>query len=71
MNKLTDWLADIWIRRCPHDSSHIAADVLEGSAEIAVKYCRRCGAVRPQYSGEWRRPRPLWFPKLRASDREP
>jgi hypothetical protein len=34
MNNLTDWLADIWMRRCPHDQSHIAADILEGSAAV-------------------------------------
>jgi hypothetical protein len=56
-----DWLVDVWLRHCRHDPSHVAADILEGSAIVEVKYCRRCGAVRPSYSREWRRPRPLWF----------
>jgi hypothetical protein len=60
--KIIDLLVDLWIRRCRHDSRHVAADILEGSANVEVKYCRRCGAVRPSYSREFRRPQPLWFP---------
>jgi hypothetical protein len=63
MNKLLDWLVDKWLRRCLHNSSHVAADILEGSSDVEVKYCRRCGAVRPSYTREWRTPKPLWYPK--------
>jgi hypothetical protein len=59
--KLLDRLIDWWLRRCLHDGAHVAADILEGGGNFAVKYCRRCGAVRPDYAVEWRRPRPLWF----------
>jgi hypothetical protein len=59
--KLIDKLADRWIQSCPHDGAHVIADLLEGDGDIAVKYCRRCGAVRPEHDYEWRRPRPLWF----------
>jgi hypothetical protein len=62
--KIIDWLVDRWLRACPHDGSHVAADILEGGSDVEVKYCRRCGAVRPENSSEWRRPRPLWFPAL-------
>lgn len=58
---MIDWFVDWWLRKCPHDDSHINADILEGGYDVAVKYCGRCGAVRPQYSSDWRRPRPLWF----------
>ena len=59
--KLIDHIVEWWLNRCPHDGSHVAADILEGCGDVEVKYCRRCGAVRPSYSNEWRRPRPLWF----------
>jgi NMD protein affecting ribosome stability and mRNA decay len=59
--KFIDYLIDRWLRLCPHDSAHVAADILEGGGNVQVKYCRRCGAVRPEYASEWRRPRPLWF----------
>ena len=60
--QIVDWLIDRWMQRCPHDGAHVAADILEGDGNgVEVKYCRRCGAVRPSYSSEWRRPRPLWF----------
>jgi hypothetical protein len=62
LSKLIDRLVDRWLRACPHDDGHVAADILEGGGKEAVKYCRRCGAVRPEYTSEWRRPRPLWFP---------
>lgn len=65
--KIIDWLVDRWMQLCPHDGAHVAADILEGSSkDFEVKYCRRCGAVRPSYSSEWRRPRPLWFQSSRA-----
>ncbi len=61
--KLIDWFVDRWMSRCKHNGEHVAFDILEGSGgNIDVGYCRRCGAVRPSYSKEWRRPRPLWFP---------
>lgn len=60
--KLIDWLVDRWMQRCAHRGEHVAADILEGGEKgVEVKYCRRCGAVRPSFSREWRRPRPLWF----------
>jgi len=62
LSKFIDSLIDRWLRACPHDGNDVAADILEGGGAVAVKYCRRCGAVRPEYSSEWRRPRPLWFP---------
>jgi len=69
MNRLLDHLIDWWMRRCPHDDQHVAADILEGGWDRGrVKYCRRCGSVQVAYDGhpmnisEWRRPRPLWFP---------
>jgi hypothetical protein len=64
--RIVDYLANRWIGSCPHEAAHVAADILEGGAEpinIEVQYCRRCGAVRPSYTTEWRRPRPLWFPR--------
>lgn len=59
--RFLDYIVDWWLQRCPHDSDDIAADILEGGANgIEVKYCRRCGAVRPSYTSTWRRARPLW-----------
>jgi len=58
---MIDWLIDKWLQRCSHNPNWVMADLLEGGGnDIEVKYCRRCGAVRPSYSIEWRRPRPLW-----------
>lgn len=64
LDRLIDW----WLRRCPHDGRHVAADILEGGWDRGrVAYCRRCGAVRicydthPMSIGVWRRPDPLWF----------
>ncbi len=57
INYLISW----WLKQCQHKPEHVAADILEGACDVEVKYCRRCGAVRPSYSSEWRIPRPLWF----------
>lgn len=61
---LADWLADQWQQLCVHDDRDVAADIMEGGGETEVKYCRRCGAVRRSFDGEWRRPRPLWCESL-------
>lgn len=58
---IVDQIVEWWLKRCPHKPEHVTADLLEGEFDVAVKYCRRCGAVRPNGSWEWRRPRPLWF----------
>ena len=71
MNNLIERLEDSLLtylqNRCAHPSEMVAADILEGGADgIAVKYCRRCGAVKPTYEAsmgvqEWRLPMPhLW-----------
>lgn len=60
LDKIVDW----WLRRCEHHEQHVAADILAGSgrkSNVSVSYCCRCGAVRPNYSDEWDRPRPLWY----------
>jgi hypothetical protein len=58
---MMDYIIEWWLKRCPHDDGHVAADILEGAErDTTVKYCNRCGAVRINYS-EWRRPRPLWY----------
>jgi len=60
--RIVDWFIDLWMRNCKHLDQNVAADILDGSCyKVEVKYCRRCGAVRPSYDKEWRRPRPLWF----------
>lgn len=63
MMALLDWIVDWWVRQCPHDGAHVMADLHEGCASRVTKYCRRCGSVRDEYSREWRRPRPLWYPR--------
>lgn len=64
--KMLDWLVDLWLRRCCHHGSNVAADILEADEPtLSVAYCRRCGAVqvrRAMRCLEWRRPRPLWHP---------
>jgi hypothetical protein len=60
--QIIDRIVDWWLKKCPHRDDHVAADILEGGGGVEVEYCRRCGAVRPAYSSEWRRARPLWFP---------
>lgn len=49
-------------RRCEHPDEMVALDILEGTYnEVAVRYCRRCGAVKPTLGREWRAPCPnLW-----------
>lgn len=61
-------------RRCLHPGEMVAVDILEGCATgIEVAYCRRCGAVKTDWSPtdpshrfvqlphQWRRPDPnLW-----------
>ena len=38
-------------KRCEHPKEMIASDLLEGCLEdIAIKYCRRCGAVKTDWS---------------------
>lgn len=51
--------------RCEHAGQMVAADVLEGCvSDLELKYCRRCGAIRPDWCGrrsDWRAPDPhLW-----------
>lgn len=71
---IEDWLLARLQKRCTHPGEMVAADVLEGCAEgIAVKYCRRCGSIKTDWSPFdenhrfisldhcWRRPDPyLW-----------
>jgi phage baseplate assembly protein gpV len=70
------WLADQILsflqRRCTHPGGMVAADVLEGCViGLEVRYCRRCGAIKTDWSPggsefaqldhAWRRPDPnLW-----------
>lgn len=62
--RLIDHLVDGWLRTCEHRGEHVAADILEGNGGVVrVLYCRRCGAVRPSYAPEWRRPQPTWYPR--------
>jgi hypothetical protein len=66
---MTRWIEDQILRmlqrRCKHPGEMVAVDILEGSAEgWQIKYCRRCGAVRPEWDfhwTDWRLPEPnLW-----------
>jgi hypothetical protein len=72
---IEDYLFRFFQRRCDHPGEMVAADVLEGCADgIAVRYCRRCGSIKTDWTpGEpearpyialehtWRRPDPfLW-----------
>lgn len=75
------WMQDqllAWLQhRCEHPGEMVAVDILEGCAEgIEVRYCRRCGAVKTEWSPldqthrfvqlahTWRRPDPnLWREK--------
>jgi hypothetical protein len=59
-------------KRCAHPSEMVAADILEGCVDkLEVKYCRRCGSVKTDWTPggspfialehTWRRPDPhLW-----------
>lgn len=49
-------------KRCDHPGQMVAVDILEGGGrDVEVAYCRRCGAVKTNYSKEWRLPMPhLW-----------
>lgn len=65
--RLEDSLLTYLQKRCAHPDIMVAADLLEGgSPNVAVKYCRRCGAVKPVYAASkgvqsWRLPMPhLW-----------
>lgn len=54
MRTLLLYLADCLLSRlqraCSHPPRMVAADILEGSVpEIAVLYCRRCGAVKTDW----------------------
>lgn len=78
MKRLTQWFEDQLLRylqtRCTHPDRMVAADILEGCADgIAVKYCRRCGAIKTDWDAYmpdnpfitlehwWRSPDPnLW-----------
>lgn len=61
-------------RRCQHPEDYVAVDILEGSGgSVSVSYCRRCGAVRPNYhlyadgvprSDWWRLPDPFLWRRL-------
>jgi hypothetical protein len=65
--RLEDSLLTYLQKRCAHPDNMVAADILEGGGhDVAVKYCRRCGAVKPVYTASkgvqsWRLPMPnLW-----------
>lgn len=63
LSRIADHFVEWWLRRCPHDGRHVAADILDGDVkERNVPYCRRCGAVKSHDGREWIRPRPLWWP---------
>lgn len=58
-----NWLFEWFQRRCPHDPSHVRADILEGDGRCEVKWCLRCGAYRFRYPNsqtDWRGPRATW-----------
>ena len=73
VRRLEALLLEQLVKRCPHDSRYVSADILEGgmnSGYTQLQLCRRCGAVRFVFGDhcageqlryqEWRRPRPLW-----------
>jgi hypothetical protein len=68
IRRFLDWVHWLLIRRCKHDGSEVAADILEGAAmhaperpgDYEVKWCRMCGAYRTTYMREFRQPRPDW-----------
>lgn len=74
IRRIEDWLLALLQRRCEHPGNMVAADVLEGYVDhLHVKYCRRCGSIKTDWSPHdpahrfisldhfWRRPDPyLW-----------
>lgn len=64
IKRFEDSLLTYLQKRCAHPDIMVAADILEGDADgVAVKYCRRCGAVKPTYEAskgvtDWRLPMP-------------
>jgi hypothetical protein len=74
ISRIEDWLLAILQRRCDHPGHMVAADILEGCVDhLRVKYCRRCGSIKTDWSPQdpahrfislehvWRRPDPhLW-----------
>ena len=68
---ISDQILSFLQRRCPHPGEMVAVDILEGSGDYEIAYCRRCGAISPTLAlaanpasrerREWRRPdRNLW-----------
>ena len=52
---LQDWMFRFLQKRCRHPGEMVAADLLEGNVDhIQIRYCRRCGAVKVEWS-----PRPI------------
>lgn len=74
IQRIEAWLLEQLVKRCPHDSRYVSADILEGMdhGNTQLQLCRRCGAIRFAFRDfcagkelryqEWRRPRPLWVP---------
>lgn len=74
IQKLEDLLLRFLQRRCSHPGWMVTADALEGGVDgLEVKWCRRCGALKTDWSPFdpshkfitlehwWRRPDPyLW-----------
>ena len=74
IRRFEDWFLALLQRRCEHPGDMVAADVLEGCVDhLQVKYCRRCGSIKTDWSPYdpahrfialehfWRRPDPhLW-----------
>lgn len=57
-------------RRCDHPGMMVAVDILEGcGGDVEVAYCRRCGAVRPDYTKPFAGDRP--FDPIKPSWRFP
>lgn len=64
--KLWAWALHWLQSRCRHSKDGVSADYLEGQCEpIQIKYCHRCGAIRPDFNGDttyqWDRPMPHWY----------
>lgn len=65
MKKLIAWLFALLQKRCPHDPSHVRADITEGDdPKWALQWCLRCGAYRWKHAHSgyflWRSPRADW-----------